>query len=64
MTVAGPKDQWPIGMGFDYFSGFLGGGMDHWHPTIWENVNQIYLEVGRPGYKLSIHIADKAISWL
>jgi arylsulfatase len=23
MTEAGPKDQWPIGMGFDYFYGFF-----------------------------------------
>jgi hypothetical protein len=24
-TVAGPFDQWPLGMGFDYFYGFMGG---------------------------------------
>jgi arylsulfatase len=33
MTEAGPKDQWPNGMGFDYFYGFFGGDMDQWHPT-------------------------------
>lgn len=64
MTEAGPKDQWPIGMGFDYFYGFLGGDMDQWHPTIWENVNQIFPDVGHPGYNLNIDIADKAISWV
>src|SRR5271167_190257 len=27
-TTAGPFDQWPIGMGFQYFYGFLGGETD------------------------------------
>jgi arylsulfatase len=64
MTEAGPKDQWPIGMGFDYFYGFFGGDMDQWHPTIWENVNQVFPDVGHPGYNLNIDLADKAIAWL
>src|SRR5216684_5216803 len=29
-SVAGPFDQWPSGMGFDYFYGFLGGETDQW----------------------------------
>jgi arylsulfatase A-like enzyme len=24
-SQAGPFDQWPVGMGFDYFYGFVGG---------------------------------------
>lgn len=52
MTEAGPKDQWPNGMGFDYFYGFFGGDMDQWHPTISENLNQIFPDVGHPGYNL------------
>src|SRR5207248_1200207 len=31
-TVAGPFDQWPSGMGFDYFYGFMGGETDQWTP--------------------------------
>jgi hypothetical protein len=27
-SVAGPFDQWPSGMGFDYFYGFMGGETD------------------------------------
>jgi len=25
-SLAGPYDQWPSGMGFDYFYGYMGGG--------------------------------------
>ncbi|HZV78661.1 MAG TPA: arylsulfatase [Candidatus Binatus sp.] len=63
-TDAGPKDQWPSGMGFDYFYGFLGGDMDQWHPTLFENTNQIFPDYGHPGYNLNIDMADKAIAWL
>ena len=63
-TPAGPKDQWPAGMGFDYFYGFIGGDMDQWHPTLYENLNQIFPEYGHPHYNLNIDLADKATSWL
>src|SRR5438874_6574443 len=29
-SAAGPFDQWPIGMGFDYVYGFMGGETDEW----------------------------------
>jgi len=63
-TDAGPKDQWPSGMGFDYFYGFIGGDMDQWHPTIYHNLNQIFPDEGHPGYNLNVDLADKAIGWL
>jgi arylsulfatase A-like enzyme len=63
-TDAGPKDQWPTGQGFDYFYGFLGGDMDQWHPTIYENTNQIFPDMGHPGYNLNVDLADKAIAWV
>ncbi|HVN68420.1 MAG TPA: arylsulfatase [Candidatus Binatia bacterium] len=63
-TDAGPKDQWPTGQGFDYFYGFLGGDMDQWHPTIFENTNQIFPDVGHPGYNLNVAMADQAVSWV
>jgi hypothetical protein len=28
--VSGPFDQWPIGMGFEYFYGFMGGDSNQW----------------------------------
>ncbi len=63
-TDAGPKDNWPTFQGFDYFYGFLGGDMDQWHPTIYENTNQIFPDVGHPGYNLNVDLADKAVAWL
>jgi arylsulfatase len=31
-SASGPYDQWPSGMGFDYFYGFLGGETHQWTP--------------------------------
>jgi arylsulfatase A-like enzyme len=63
-TDAGPHSQWPTGQGVDYFYGFIGGDMDQWRPTIYENTNQIFPDVGHPGYNLNVDLADKAIAWL
>ena len=29
-SLSGPFDQWPSGMGFEYFYGFMGGETDQW----------------------------------
>ena len=34
-SAAGPFDQWPIGMGFQYFYGFMGGETDQWTPYLY-----------------------------
>ena len=62
--VAGPFDQWPIGMGFDYFYGFMGGETDQWTPYLFRNNTQIFPWVGKPGYNLTTDMADEAISYL
>ena len=31
-SPTGPFDQWPIGMGFEYFYGFMGGDTNQWQP--------------------------------
>jgi arylsulfatase A-like enzyme len=63
-SVAGPFDQWPSGMGFDYFYGFLGGETDQWTPYLWENNRQVFPWVGKPGYNLITDMADKAIDYM
>jgi arylsulfatase A-like enzyme len=63
-TDAGPKDQWPTGQGFDYFYGFIGGDTDQWHPTIYENTNQIFPDEGHPNYNLNQDLGDKAVAWV
>jgi len=60
--VAGPFDQWPIGMGFDYFYGFMGGETDQWTPYLFRNTTQVFPWVGKPGYNLITDMADDAIA--
>nr|WP_229426539.1 arylsulfatase [Microvirga alba] len=60
-TVAGPYDQWPVGMGFDYFYGFMGGETDQWTPYLFRNQTQIFPWLGKPDYNLITDMADEAI---
>lgn len=60
----GPFDQWPIGMGFDYFYGFIGGDTNQWAPNLFRNTTQIYPFMGKPGWNLITAMADDAISYL
>jgi arylsulfatase A-like enzyme len=61
-SAAGPFDQWPVGMGFDYFYGFLGGESDQWTPYLFQNMTQIFPWIGKPGYNLTTDMADEAIA--
>jgi arylsulfatase A-like enzyme len=61
ISVAGPFDQWPAGMGFDYFYGFMGGETDQWTPYLFRNTTQIFPWIGKPGYNLVTDMADEAI---
>jgi arylsulfatase A-like enzyme len=36
-SQAGPFDQWPNGMGFEYFYGFIGGETSQWQPNLFRN---------------------------
>jgi arylsulfatase A-like enzyme len=63
-TVAGPFDQWPVGMGFDYFYGFMGGETDQWTPYLFQNNKQIFPWIGKPGYNLTTDMADEAIGYI
>jgi arylsulfatase A-like enzyme len=63
-TMAGPFDQWPVGMGFDYFYGFMGGETDQWTPYLFQNNKQIFPWVGKPGYNLTTDLADEAIGYM
>ena len=60
-SLAGPFDQWPSGMGFDYFYGFMGGETDQWTPYLFQDHTQIFPWVGKPGYNLITDMADEAI---
>ncbi len=36
-SQAGPFDQWPVGMGFEYFYGFVGGDTSQWQPNLFRD---------------------------
>ena len=48
-SQVGPFDQWPIGMGFEYFYGFVGGDANQWQPNLFRNTTQIYPFQGKVG---------------
>jgi arylsulfatase A-like enzyme len=60
-SKAGPFDQWPSGMGFQYFYGFMGGETDQWTPYLFQDHTQIFPWIGKPGYNLITDMADEAI---
>lgn len=63
-SLAGPFDQWPIGMGFDYFYGFMGGETDQYKPFLFRNTTQISPWDEDPNYNLTTGMADDAINYL
>ena len=65
-SQVGPFDQWPTGMGFEYFYGFVGGDANQWEPNLFRNTTQIYpFEDAEPGtWNLVTAMADDAIDYL
>jgi len=63
-SQAGPFNQWPTGMGFDYFYGFNAGDVSQWEPMLTRNTTPITPFVGQPGWNLITAMADEAIGWM
>ena len=64
-SQVGPFDQWPIGMGFEYFYGFVGGDANQWQPNLFRNTTQIYPFQGKEGqWNLVTGMADDAIDYI
>jgi arylsulfatase A-like enzyme len=63
-SPVGPFDQWPIGMGFQYFYGFVGGDASQWQPNLYRNTTAIYPFQGNPGWNLTTAMADEAIQYM
>ena len=59
----GPFDRWPVGKGFEYFYGFLGGDTDQFSPALYENTVPISAPKS-DGYHLTTDLADRAINWI
>ena len=64
-TAAGPFDNWPTGIGFEYFYGFLAGEASQYEPNLVRNTTSVLPpETPEEGYHLSEDLADDAIGWL
>ena len=64
-TAAGPFENWPTELGFEYFYGFLAGEASQYEPNLVRNTT-VVLPPKSPeeGYHLSEDLADDAINWL
>jgi arylsulfatase len=64
-SPTGPFDQWPTGMGFEYFYGFMGGDTNQWQPdNLARNTTYIYPFQGNPKFNLTTAMADEAIGYI
>lgn len=64
-SAIGPFDQWPIGLGFQYFYGFMGGDTNQWQPAnLARNTTYIYPFQDNPGFNLTTAMADDAIAYM
>ncbi len=64
-TAAGPFENWPTHMGFEYFYGFLAGEASQYEPNLVRNTTCVLPpRTPEEGYHLSEDLADDAIGWL
>ncbi len=59
------KKDWPLGLGFDRYYGFISGETSQWYPALTEDnhsIEQPYLP--EQGYHLSRDLADHAIQYI
>lgn len=63
-SQAGPFDNWPTGLGFQYFYGFLGADASQFEANLYENTTPVKPPVEPINYNLDRDIADKAITWI
>jgi arylsulfatase len=59
------KKNWPLGMGYDRFYGFLGGETNNWYPDlVYDNHYVDQPAEPEDGYHLSKDLADKALEFI
>ncbi len=64
-TAAGPFENWPTSLGFEYFYGFLAGEASQYEPNLVRNTTCVLPpRTPEEGYHLSEDLADDAMSWL
>jgi arylsulfatase len=61
----GPFDQWPVGNGFEYFYGFIGGETNQWYPALYEGTIATQPEkTPGEGYHFMEDMTTKAMRWV
>jgi arylsulfatase len=61
----GPFDQWPVGNGFEYFYGFVGGETNQWYPAIYEGTSPVQPDrLPQDGYHFMEDMTSRAITWV
>ncbi|MET0817596.1 MAG: arylsulfatase [Solirubrobacteraceae bacterium] len=64
-TQGSSKKEWPLGMGYDRFYGFIGGETNQWYPDLAEDNHYVEQPYGpEDGYHLSKDLADKALRFI
>ena len=65
ITPNGPFQNWPTGVGFEYFYGFLAGESSQYEPSMVRNTSYVTPKNLHSGkYHLTEDIAEDAILWL
>ena len=65
LTTMGPFDQYPTGLGFRHFYGFLAGENSQYEPRLYENTNPIEPpKTPEEGYHLTEDMAEQAIKFI
>lgn len=66
-SEAGPFDNWPTGLGFEYFYGFNAGDSDQFSPNLYRGTNRVDPDEGgvaNGGKMLDQRLADDLIRWV
>ena len=58
----GPFDQWPTGLGFEHFYGFIGGDADQWQPRLLRGTSRV--DAPAMTTTLDHYLAQDAIQWI
>ncbi|MEW9856389.1 arylsulfatase [Novosphingobium sp. M1R2S20] len=62
-SEAGPFDNWPTGLGFEYFYGFPHGDTDQFEPNLYRGIAMVAPEEGN-GELLDHRLASDVIRWV
>ena len=61
----GPYRQWPTGMGFEYFYGFLGGETNQYYPALYEGITPVEPDkTPEEGYYFNDDLTKKTTKWI